>query len=69
MLSDLGNRTYYILGPHGNLNELPMAEAEAKAEFEMEAALTREETLLAKEMPTPPRVMEGIAIRNISLMI
>jgi len=58
LLSDLGNRTYYIPGPHGNLNELPvhgpMAEAEAETEFAMEAALTREETLLAEETPAPP---------------
>jgi len=59
LLSDLGNCTYYIPGPYGNLNELPvhgpMAEAEAETEFAMEAALTREETLLAEETPAPPR--------------
>lgn len=58
LLSDLGNRTYYIPEPYGNLNELPvpgpMAEAEAESEFAMEAVLTREETLLAEETPAPP---------------
>ncbi len=58
MLSDLGNRTYYIPGPHGNLNELPvhgpMAEAEAETEFVIEATLTREETPPAEETPAPP---------------
>ena len=58
MLSDLRNHTYYIPGPHGNLNELPVpkpiAEAEAETEFAIEAALTREETLLAKETPAAP---------------
>ncbi|KAH8163698.1 hypothetical protein CIB48_g4563 [Xylaria polymorpha] len=63
LLSDLGNYTYYILGPHGNLNELPIPGpiAEAKAETEyaiegeiaMEAAMIREETLPAEETPTP----------------
>jgi hypothetical protein len=65
LLSDLGNYTYYIPGPHGSLNELPvpglMTEAEAEAETEyamegeitMEAAMIREETLPAGETPTP----------------
>jgi hypothetical protein len=32
-----------------------MAGAEAETEFAIEAALTREETLLAEETPAPPR--------------
>jgi hypothetical protein len=57
LLSDLGNYTYYIPGPHGNLNELPipgpMAEAETETEYAIEAAMIREETLPAEETPTP----------------
>ncbi|CZR66317.1 uncharacterized protein PAC_16218 [Phialocephala subalpina] len=63
LLSDLGNYTYYILGPHGNLNELPIpgpiVEAEAETEYviegeiAIEAAMIREETLPAGETPTP----------------
>lgn len=55
LLSNLGNYTYYILGSHGNLNELPIpgpiAEAEAETEYVtegeivIEAAIIREETL------------------------
>lgn len=58
MLSDLGNHKYYIPGPHRNLHELPvpgpMADTEAETECAMEAAPTREETLLAEEAPAPP---------------
>lgn len=35
-----------------------MAEAEAETEFAMEAALMREEILLAKEMLAPPGIDE-----------
>lgn len=69
MLSDLRNYTYYILRPHGNLNELPIPGpiAEAKAETEytiereivIEATIIREETLLAKETLIPLRGNEG----------
>jgi hypothetical protein len=69
LLSDLGNYTYYIPGPHGNLNELPIpgpiAEAEAETEYAMEgeiatgAAMIREETLPAGETPTPLGGDEG----------
>ena len=52
----------YIPGPYGKLKELPipeaMAEAEAETEFAMEAALMREEILLAKEMLAPPGIDE-----------
>ena len=58
LLSDLGNHTYYIPGPHGNLHEFPipglMAETEAETEYAMEAALMREETLPAEEVLAPP---------------
>jgi hypothetical protein len=63
LLSDLRNYTYYIPGPHGSLNELPvpglMTEAEAETEYVMEGeiimegAMIREETLPARETPTP----------------
>jgi hypothetical protein len=66
LLSDLGNYTYYIPGPHGSLNELPvpvlMTEAEAEMEYIiegeiiMEGAMIREETLPARETLTPLRV-------------
>jgi hypothetical protein len=63
LLSDLGNYRYYIPGPHGNLNGLPVpgpiAEAEAETEFAMGAAVIREETLLAEEAPTALRGDEG----------
>jgi hypothetical protein len=56
LLSDLGNHTYYILGPHGNLNKLPdptpIARAKAKTEFATGAVVMREETLIADEVPT-----------------
>jgi hypothetical protein len=59
-LSDLGNHTYYISRPYRNLNKLPvyrpLAKAEAETEFVIKAALTREETLLAKETPA---LLEG----------
>lgn len=65
LLSDLRNDRYYIPGPHGNLNELPVpgpiTEAEAEMEFAMEgeiamgAAVIREETLMAEEAPTALR--------------
>jgi hypothetical protein len=57
LLSDLGNYTYYIPGPNGNLNELPIpgpiTDAEAETECVIEAAMIREETLPAEETPTP----------------
>jgi hypothetical protein len=69
LLSDLGNYIYYIPGPHGNLNELsipgPIAEAEAEMEYAIEGeielggSMIREETLLARKMPTPLRGNEG----------
>jgi hypothetical protein len=69
LLSDLGNYRYYIPGPHGNLNELPVprpiTNAEAEVEFAIEveiamgAAVIREETLIAKEAPTVLRGDEG----------
>ncbi|TVY13081.1 hypothetical protein LARI1_G008506 [Lachnellula arida] len=69
LLSDLGNYRYYIQGPHGNRNELPIpgpiAEAEAETEFAMEgeiaigAAVIREETLMAEEALTALRGDEG----------
>jgi hypothetical protein len=56
LLSDLRNYAYYIPGPHGNLNELPipgpMAEAEAQTEYAMEGEIAMEETLPAEETPT-----------------
>lgn len=56
LLSDLRNYRYYIPRPHENLNELPapgsIAEAEAGTEFTMGAAVAREETLPAEEMPS-----------------
>jgi hypothetical protein len=61
LLSNLGNYTYYILGPHGILNELPIpgliAEVEAEMEYAIEGeigieAVAREETLPAAETPT-----------------
>ncbi|KAG9231520.1 hypothetical protein BJ875DRAFT_444023 [Amylocarpus encephaloides] len=59
LLSDLGNYTYYIPGPNGNLNELPIpgpiTDTEAETEYVMEAAMIREETLPAEETPTPLR--------------
>jgi hypothetical protein len=68
-LSDLGNYRYYIPGPHGNLNELPVprpiTNAKAEMEFSMEgeiamgAAVIREETLMAEEAPTALRGDEG----------
>ena len=61
----------YIPGPYGNLNELPvpepMAEAEAETEFAMEAALTREEILLAKETPAPPSIDERYSDKECQL--
>jgi hypothetical protein len=40
LLNDLGNYRYYIPGPHGNLNEIPIpgpiSEAEAETEYAME---------------------------------
>jgi hypothetical protein len=69
LLSDLGNYRYYILGPHGNLNELPVprpiTDAEAEIEFAIEgeiaigAAMIREETLMAEEAPTALRGDKG----------
>jgi hypothetical protein len=69
LLSDLRYYRYYIPGPHGNLNELPVpgpiTEAEAEVEFAMEgeiamgAAVIREETLMAEEAPTALRGDEG----------
>jgi hypothetical protein len=48
LLSDLGNHTYYIPGPRGNLNKLPdlapAARAEAETEFATGAVVMREET-------------------------
>jgi hypothetical protein len=68
LLSDLGNYRYYILGPHGNLKELPVpgpiAKAEAETEFTMEGkiaigAAVIKETLMAEEAPTALRGDEG----------
>jgi hypothetical protein len=54
LLSDLGNHTYYIPGPHGNLNKLPdpapVARVEAETKFAMGAVVMGEETL--DEVPT-----------------
>jgi hypothetical protein len=48
LLSDLGNHTYYIPGPCGNLNKLPdpapAARAKAETEFATRAVIIREET-------------------------
>jgi hypothetical protein len=56
LLSDLGNHTYYIPGPHGNLNKLPdpapVARVEAKTEFATGAVVIREETLIVDKAPT-----------------
>jgi hypothetical protein len=56
LLSDLGNHTYYILGPYGNLNKLPnpapIARAKAETEFAMGAVVMREETLMVDKAPT-----------------
>jgi hypothetical protein len=69
LLSNLGNYRYYIPGPHGNLNELPVpgpiTEADVETEFAMEGeiamgeAVIREETLMAEEAPTALRGDEG----------
>lgn len=77
-MSDLGNYRYYIPGPHGNLNELPVpgpiAEAEAETEFAMEgeiamgAAVIREYTVMAEEAPAALGVMKGTTMRRASMV-
>jgi hypothetical protein len=62
-LSNLGNYIYYIPRPYRNINKLPipgpMAKAETETEYAIEAAIIREETLSAKETPTPLRGNKG----------
>jgi hypothetical protein len=54
LLSDLRNYMFYILGPYGNLNELPIprpiTKAETETEYIIEIIIIKEKILSAEEI-------------------